>query len=163
MQVGDGLVLLCAIAFAYQIVQVGRIPRSYSILRVTLWQLGTCAVASLVSAVIFEQESLPQLLNAIQVPRVLGALLFCSLAATLLAFWAQTHLQRKVSATRAAVLFSVEPVFGFLFSYCLLGEVLTVVQAVGAFVMLAGIVASELGESFVKRAVLIRGKLRRLW
>jgi drug/metabolite transporter (DMT)-like permease len=51
-------------------------------------------------------------------------LLYLGGVATALANWIQTKAQRDISAERASVIYAMDPVYGALFSYALLGETL---------------------------------------
>jgi drug/metabolite transporter (DMT)-like permease len=72
------------------------------------------------------------------------ALAVTSLLATALAFSIQTWAQRWSSPTRTALIFSLEPVFAWLTSYLVAGEVLSQRGMAGAALILAGILIVEL-------------------
>ena len=63
--------------------------------------------------------------------------------ASALAFAVQTHVQQRLSATRTAIILTMEPVFAVFFGYLLAGDRLSWVQIVGALLILAAIAASE--------------------
>ena len=65
-------------------------------------------------------------------------------AATAFAFVLQVYGQRKTTATRAALIFTMEPVFAALFAYMIAGEVLTPRGLVGCVLIMVGMLASEL-------------------
>jgi len=58
-------------------------------------------------------------------------------------FLGQTWAQRQMSATHAAILFTLEPVFAALLAAWMLGERLGPRGAAGAVLVFAGIVVSE--------------------
>ncbi len=64
--------------------------------------------------------------------------------ATALAFYVQARAQQYTTANRAALIFSLEPLFAALFAYWLLGDVLTVREWIGGSLILAGILVSEI-------------------
>ena len=72
------------------------------------------------------------------------ALRVTSVLATAIAFLIQTWGQRYTTATRAALIFSLEPVFAWLTSYVVEHEVLTRQALAGAGCILAGILIVEL-------------------
>ena len=84
-------------------------------------------------------------------PRVAAAILWMALAATVVTFLAQTWAQQRMSATHAAILFALEPVFTALFAALFLGERMTGRDWAGAALVLAGIVVSELKFSIPAR------------
>ena len=74
---------------------------------------------------------------------VLVALVFCSLFATVGCFFLQTRYQGRTTPERAALIFSLEPVFAAGFAWLLLGETFTLTAAVGAAIILVAVVGSE--------------------
>jgi drug/metabolite transporter (DMT)-like permease len=74
---------------------------------------------------------------------VWGALLVTGVFASALAFLAQTWAQRRTSATRTALAFSLEPVWAAIFGFALAGDRLGVAGYLGCLVIMAGIVIAE--------------------
>jgi len=70
---------------------------------------------------------------------------FTGLFATAIAFGVQTVAQRFTTATHTALIFAAEPVFAALFSFLLIDEVLGPRQLIGCGLILAGMIAAELG------------------
>jgi len=54
-----------------------------------------------------------------------GKLVYLSSIPTVLANWIQTKAQRDVSAERASIIYAMDPVWGAIWAYILLGETLT--------------------------------------
>ena len=67
-----------------------------------------------------------------------------ALAATVVTFVVQTWAQARMSATHAAILFALEPVFTALFAAVLLHERMGKRDGWGAALVLLGIVVSEM-------------------
>ncbi len=63
------------------------------------------------------------------------------------AFFVQNWGQRHTTATRAALIFALEPVFAALFSNLLGGERLGVELLAGGGLIVAGVVVSELART----------------
>jgi len=138
---GDFLVFICAIAVAAQILLVARYAPWISPFRLAAIQIGTMAVACALISLVFEvPKGLPPLSGT-----VLFAAVFTGLLATTFAFTAQAWAQRFTSASHIALLYTLEPVTAALFSYLLIGEVLTVRALIGCALILAGMLAAELG------------------
>lgn len=135
---GELLTAGCAVAFAAHILLVGHYAPRIGFEALSLLQVGAAAAVAVAAAVLLETAhvvwSLP----------VVGAIVAGGLLATALAFVLQTWAQQRVSATRAAVLFSLEPVFAWMVSWTAEGEVLTTTAAAGAGLVLAGVLAVEL-------------------
>jgi drug/metabolite transporter (DMT)-like permease len=56
----------------------------------------------------------------------------------------QTWAQQVTTATRAALIFALEPVVAWLFAFVIMGERLPPKAVLGAVLILAGIVVAEL-------------------
>ena len=74
---------------------------------------------------------------------VWGALLVTGVFASALAFLAQTWAQRRMSATRTALVFTLEPVWAAVFGYTLAGDRLGLLGWAGCAVIMAGILLAE--------------------
>ncbi len=85
-------------------------------------------------------------LGDLSVPRgwtVWGALLVTGVFASALAFLVQTWAQRRTSATRTALAFTMEPVFTALFGYTLADDRLGALGWGGCAVIMTGILLTE--------------------
>jgi drug/metabolite transporter (DMT)-like permease len=69
----------------------------------------------------------------------LGILIYLSVVATVLVILFQTVAQQWISAHEAALILALEPVFGALFAFWLLGETFSARSAIGAVMVLVGI------------------------
>ncbi|MFZ5942752.1 MAG: DMT family transporter [Bacillota bacterium] len=135
---GDLLILVCAVSFAAHIVLVSKYAPSLDTELLTIVQLGAVAIFSgiMASAV----ETIPTGLTK----EVGFALALCAIPATSWAFWIQNRVQKFTSPTRTAIIFSMEPVFGAIFAYLWLGEIITTKGLVGCGFVLAGMLMAEL-------------------
>jgi drug/metabolite transporter (DMT)-like permease len=134
---GDLLVLAGAAVYSLQIVLMERYAPRYDALAFTLVEMGAACAGLLVVALA---------LGDLGVPRgwtVWGALLVTGVFASALAFLVQTWAQRRTSATRTALAFTMEPVFAALFGYTLAGDRLGAVGWGGCAAIMAGIVLAE--------------------
>ena len=73
----------------------------------------------------------------------IGWILYLSLGCTLLTIGGLTYFQRGTTATRAALIYTAEPVFAAGIAYCCLSERLSLVQSLGALIILGGVLFSE--------------------
>jgi drug/metabolite transporter (DMT)-like permease len=135
---GDLLTLGCAFAFAVHILLLDHYAKRVSTEWLTLLQIGACAVFSMVACGFLETPFVRWS------PRVLVALAVTACLGTAFAFLLQTWGQRYTTPTRAALIFSLEPVFAWLTSYVFEHEVLTGQVLSGAGCILAGILLVEL-------------------
>ncbi len=135
---GDLLVLGCAAAYSCHILILGRFAPQSNLGVLTVAQIATGA---LIGAATFWWVEPVRLTWT---PSVGIALAVTSLLATALAFTIQTWAQRFSSPTRTVLIFSLEPVFAWLTSYLIAGEVLSHRGAAGAVLILAGVLVVEL-------------------
>jgi drug/metabolite transporter (DMT)-like permease len=77
-------------------------------------------------------------------PLLIGAVLITGVLATAVAFSLQSWAQRYTEPSKTAILFTLEPVFAWLTSYLVEGELLSVAAGFGAVLILAGILLVEL-------------------
>jgi drug/metabolite transporter (DMT)-like permease len=135
---GDILVFFCALAVAFHILTVGFYTKKMDSILLTIVQIGVVAILSVISALLFEETVIPT-------GRVVwGAILVTSIFATVGAYLIQNIMQRFTSSTHTALIFSGEPVFAGIFGYYLLGERLGSWSVLGCFLILAGMIVSEL-------------------
>lgn len=105
-------------------------------------QLGTAALLHSAVAVTWE----PSPAHRYQWrPSVLVALVLTAPLASAAGFWVQTAAQRLIPPTRTAIILTMEPIFAGVFGYLLLGERLDGRGWAGAALILAGMLAAELG------------------
>jgi drug/metabolite transporter (DMT)-like permease len=135
---GDWLSFLCAVAFAGQIVAVSHSAGKGNFETLAFVQMLTASLLSLASFAWLETPALRW------EPRVVSALLLTGLLASALAFAVQAWAQQFTSATRAAIIYALEPVFASATSWLLIGERLTTRASIGAGLILFGIVIVEL-------------------
>jgi drug/metabolite transporter (DMT)-like permease len=75
---------------------------------------------------------------------VVAAVLITGLLATALAFTTMAWAQKYTTATRSALIFTLEPVVAWITSWVLTGETLPMRAAAGGGMILAGILLVEL-------------------
>jgi drug/metabolite transporter (DMT)-like permease len=141
---GDTLVLGCAIVYSGHIVLLGSLGRGHETLPLTFVQLATVAVICGAVGAVAERPPLPSGSG------LWTALLVTGVFASALAFVVQTQAQKHLSPTRTALVLICEPAFGGLFAWLLVGERLTAQGIAGAALILAGMAASDVLGTFVR-------------
>lgn len=141
---GDGFVFICAISFALQIIFTGKFSSKYPTLLLTVIQISTVAVLSIISSFIFEDWRKSFNVEILLSKDVLIALIITSVFATALAFFIQTNFQKYTTTTRVALIFAMEPVFAAITGYFWANERLSYSALIGCFLILAGMVFAEL-------------------
>jgi drug/metabolite transporter (DMT)-like permease len=132
---GDLLVLGAAAVYSLQIVLMERYAPRYDAVAFTLVEM----------VVAFAGLSIAAIPTA-AVPHgwtIWGALLVTGIFASALGFLVQTWAQRQTSATRTALVFTLEPVWAAIFGYTLAGDRLGALGWGGCAVIMAGIVLAE--------------------
>ena len=148
---GDLMVFACAVLFAiYFVENEQRSPRHDPLLYTARQMIA--AAATLAGASLFLRLARPPLaiatleLRAFSLDRgFLAAIGYMTLFATVGTFTVQNWAQARLSATRAAVIFALEPVWAAIFAAIILGERLGVRGYAGGALVIAGIVVSEVG------------------
>jgi drug/metabolite transporter (DMT)-like permease len=138
---GDLLSLLCAVTFALHIVVIGHFSPIMGFESLAVIQIAAAAAAGLVLS------PFVQPLRFHLTTGVVMAVLVTGLLATAVAFTAMAWAQQYTSATRAALIFALEPVVAWLTSYLLIGETMAFRGKVGAAAILAGILLVEATRS----------------
>jgi drug/metabolite transporter (DMT)-like permease len=134
---GDLLVLAAAAVYSLQIVLMERYAPRYDAVAFTFVEMLAAGVALGVVAAALGDLHLPHGWT------VWGALLVTGVFASALAFLVQTWAQRRTSATRTALAFTMEPVWTAFFGYTLAGDRLGFLGWGGCAVIMAGIVLAE--------------------
>jgi drug/metabolite transporter (DMT)-like permease len=134
---GDLLVMICAIAYAFHILVLGRYAADLSVAIISVVQIATAAMLGAASFWWAEPAQIRWTR-----PLIL-ALAITSLLATAVAFSLQTWAQQYSTPTRTALIFALEPVFAWITAYFLANEVLTAWALAGAAMIMAGIVVVE--------------------
>jgi len=140
---GDTVVLLCAVAYSAHMIVLGSIGRDRATGPLTLVQLATVAVVCGAVGVAVEHPSAPT------GGRLWLALLVTGVLASAAAFAVQTYAQKHLSPTRTALILICEPAFGGLFAWVLAGESLGPMGVAGAALIVSGMAASEVLTSVV--------------
>jgi drug/metabolite transporter (DMT)-like permease len=126
-----------ACSFALHIVFTSRFAPRYDVAALTLLQMVVAFGAF---------GAIGLAVEPLETPRgwtVWGAVLVTGVFASALGFVVQTWAQSKTTATKAALIITMEPVFAGLFGYLLAGDRLEPVGWLGAGVILAGMLVAE--------------------
>ena len=145
MNRGDALTLICGVFYALHVLAVGRYTRTEDAVALTVVQFGASAACNAVMSLLTERMP-------VSVPS--GALMeLCYLAVfpTTVAMLLQSVGQSVTPAAPAAILLSLESVFGVLFSVLFAGEQVTLRLLCGFTLIFISVIASETHFSFLHR------------
>ena len=134
---GELLTLMSAVLYALHILALGRWSTAEAAVGLSTVQAGVIAVVCALAAA-------P---GGISLPDGGGqwaALLYMALVAGAAALWAQTWAQAHLTATRAAIVMALEPVFAAVFAVLLGGESLTTRMLLGGGLVVAATYLAEL-------------------
>ncbi|MFI5053819.1 MAG: DMT family transporter [Acidimicrobiia bacterium] len=131
---GEAFTLACAVFFAFHIVYIGAYANRLRPAQFTAMQIGTVAVLSIAPTAEQGVGSLTTL--------AIFAIVFTGIACSALALPMQLWGQRRIPASRAALILLAEPVFAGIAGY-VNGERLGPARLAGAAIILAGIGVSE--------------------
>ena len=136
IRIGDGLTLGCAACFGLHIALLSRYAHRHDATALALAQMIATAALCGLAWLLFESPSPPP-------AHVWFALIVTGVLASAAAFTVQTYVQQRLSATRTAIILTMEPVFAVFFGYVLAGDRLSWIQVAGAVLILVAIAASE--------------------
>ncbi len=142
--VGDLLTLGCAVTFALHIALTEKFaPRvpPVALVAVQLW--GVCLLST--ACLPFVET------HVTWTGEFVGAVLFCGIFASALAISVQTWAQARTTAVRAALIFSLEPVFASSLSVVLGREALGQRELVGGLLTVLAVVIAEAGNAWLAR------------
>lgn len=141
VSLGDGLTLFCAVGFAFQIFFTSEFVKKYPASVLNTVQMFTAFVLSAISLMIFGE-------NDFQVTtQGWLSVLYLGVVSTTICYLLQTACQKYIDETKAAIILSMESVFGTIFSILILHEVVTVRMVIGCAVILAAVIISNMSET----------------
>lgn len=135
---GDLLVLLSALFFAIHVQYIARTTKTHDALLLSLVQYCVVTLLSLVAALLTEPLVFSAVISA------LPAILYGGIMSVGVAYTLQVVAQKEAHPTHAAIILSLEGAFAALGGWIILGEILNARELSGAFLMLGGMVASQL-------------------
>jgi len=139
--VGDGQTLIAAALFAAYIVYLDTVDRNVDRMQMTFVTFLTCGVVGGVASVLGEDISVRM------GPGFFLPLAYLTVFATVVSLGVQNRFQGDTTPTRAAVIFSLEPVIAAVFAYVVLSEELGPAGVAGAAAIFCGLILSELSEN----------------
>jgi len=147
---GDALELMGAILWALHVIVVGRLAgQGADVLWFSIIQFGVCGLLNLLPALVFDPRGMSSLFSAWPVVAYAG------IVPTAIGYTLQVAGQKHAPPVDAAIILSLEAVFGTLFGFLFLHELLSLRQLFGCALLLAAMVMAQLspgGEAKEKAA-----------
>jgi drug/metabolite transporter (DMT)-like permease len=128
--IGEFLVLVSALLFAFHIVGLGEWSKGLDTYALTVLQLGTCALVTFIASFKSGFKAPPD-------SGVWWSIIYTAIFATALAFIVQTWAQSFIAPSTVAVILAAEVVFAAAFGIWLLDEPVTLRIALGGFLVIA--------------------------
>jgi len=136
--IGDFLTILCSVCYAWQLLFTGTYVQKYDATLLAIVQLFFVSIFGTIFALIF--EPFPSAVSSSS----FWSLMFSAVLCTAFAFFVQTTAQKFAPASHIALIFTMEPVFGALTSFLVLGEVIGIKGVIGGVFIVAAMLISEL-------------------
>lgn len=148
VNIGDILTLICAVAFAFDIFYTNLFVKTEDAISLTIVQFITASLLGVIAVLI--QGDIPTTFET----EAIYPILYLGIFSTVIAYVCQNVGFKYTSPTKGAIILSLEALFGMIFSVIFLKELLTWRLIVGATLIMAAILITELKPNlFKKRAV----------
>lgn len=145
LELSDLLVLMCAIIFAGHIITVDRLSTGCDGFRMSCIQFTTAFLLNSVIALIFER---PIVFSA--VAEEIPSLLFLGILSSGVGYTLQIVGQKDADPTVAAIILSLESVFGVIGAALILGEKMTEREYVGCVIVFMAVLLSQIDIGIIK-------------
>ena len=134
---GDGLTLICAVGFAFQIFLTSIFVKKYRASVLNFIQMCTAGILSLIFMIASGQVHFQVTAKG------WWSVLYLGIISTTVCYLLQTACQKYVDETKAAIILSMESVFGTLFSVMILHESITLRMILGCIIILAAVILAN--------------------
>lgn len=138
---GDGLMLICAMAFTLQIHMLNYLTQRFSPVLLSAGQFMVTGLLNLLLAFLFETPTLAGLQGAA------WPILYTGILSTSVAYTLQAVGQKYMPPTEASMILSMEMVFGGISGILFLDESFTLRQTIGVIAMTCGVFLSQIPSS----------------
>jgi drug/metabolite transporter (DMT)-like permease len=135
---GDLLEIIGAVFWTIHLLVIDNFSNKMDALKLSCIQFATCSILSLATALIFEQVTITGITQAL-VPILYGGFLSVGIAYTL-----QVVAQKNAKPSHAALILSMESVFGAIGGAVILGESMSARGYFGCILILTGILVSQI-------------------
>lgn len=135
--IGDGLTLICAVGFAFQIFLTSEYVEKYRATILNFVQMLTAFALSFICMILSGQT------NFIITTRGVLSVIYLGVVSTTITYLIQTACQKYVDETKVAIILSLESVFGTFFSILILSEQITMRMVIGCILILTAVIISN--------------------
>ncbi len=145
LEKGDALVFFSSIFWALHVIVIDILIKKVDPIKIAFLQFAVCSLLSFTVSFTFEVLTFQKIYNAL-IPILYGGLISVGIAYTL-----QVVAQQYAPPSHAAIILSLESVFGLLGGWMILGETISLRGMVGCSFMLMGMILSQLSISSKKK------------
>ena len=135
---GDILTIICAITFAVQILVINHYTQDCDPVTLSFVEFVTLAVLSFITSLIFETRT--EIISTRGLPELIFTIVLCTFGCYMI----QICAQKYAKPSHAAIIMSLESVFGLLSGIVFLGESLTLRMAAGCAMIFSSVLIAEL-------------------
>ncbi len=145
INIGDILTIICGVFYAIHIIIIDEQADGKSVALLTAIQFAVAAVLTWIPALIFEPaiENIPS--------GAVFSILFLGIVCTGICFLLQTYGQKNTPVSQAAILLTLESVFGTVASIIFYKEPMSIRLVLGFAAMFVAVLISETKLSFLKK------------
>ena len=145
INIGDILTIICGLFYAIHIIMIDQQAEGKSPALLTAIQFAVAAVLTWIPAIIFEptQKNIPS--------GAVFSILFLGIMCTGICFLLQTFGQKNTPASQAAIILTLESVFGTVASIIFYKEVVNLRLVFGFAAMFIAVIISETKLSFIRK------------
>jgi drug/metabolite transporter (DMT)-like permease len=145
VRLGDSLVILCAFFWALHIIFIGYFIRNFNLpLFFGALQALIVAFFSIIFALYFETITIENILNESI------SIIYAGALSGGVAFTLQIYAQKNISATPAAIIYSLEGVFAAIAAWIILDQILGFKNILGCFLIFGGVMLSQIAPIYKK-------------
>jgi len=145
IRLGDSLVILCAFFWSLHIIFIGIFIKNFN-LPLFFGSLQALVVAffSIIFAIFFETITIANILNESI------SIIYAGALSGGIAFTLQIYAQKNITASAAAIIFSLEAVFATIAAWIILDQILGINNLVGCMLILIGVLLSQIAPIYKK-------------
>ena len=145
IRLGDSLVILCAFFWSLHIIFIGIFIKNFN-LPLFFGSLQALVVAffSTIFAIFFETITIVNILNESI------SIIYAGALSGGVAFTLQIYAQKNITASAAAIIFSLEAVFATIAAWIILDQILGINNVVGCMLILIGVLLSQIAPIYKK-------------
>ncbi len=143
---GDLLIFVCAALNAVQIVLMEKYVKSVDIITFSMVQIALVSLFLFISSWVLQESVNPVMFT----PVLWGVIIYLGICGGTFSLLIQSWGQKFIESSRAAILYTLEPVFGTFFSVLLGHEPLTIYFILGASLIMMGILISSMDSGETK-------------